>query len=152
MSTRIEGERIARMLGLQPLPGEGGLFRRTYIDASCSVIYFMLIAPDFSALHSLDGVETYHWYAGSPLQLLLLRPGGQVDQPVLGADLIAGARPQVVVPAGVWQGSSSLGEWTLAGTTMVPAFQWSALHLGRRAQLVSGWPDAAPQIRALTRT
>ena len=140
------------MLGLQPLPGEGGLFRRTYIDASCSVIYFMLIAPDFSALHSLDGVETYHWYAGSPLQLLLLRPGGQVDQPVLGADLIAGARPQVVVPAGVWQGSSPLGEWTLVGTTMAPAFEWSACHLGRREELVSGWPDAAPQIRALTRT
>jgi predicted cupin superfamily sugar epimerase len=111
----------------------------------------MLIAPDFSALHSLDGVETYHWYAGSPLRLLLLRPGGQVDQPVLGADLVAGARPQVVVPAGVWQGSSSLGEWTLAGTTMAPAFQWSAFHLGRRTELVSGWPDAAPRIRALTR-
>ena len=150
MSTRVEAERIARTLGLQPLPGEGGLFRRTYIDAYCSVIYFMLISPDFSALHSLDGVETYHWYAGSPLRLLL-DPGGQIDQPVLGSDLVAGARPQVVVPAGVWQGSSSLGEWTLAGTTMAPAFEWSACHLGRREELVSGWPDAAPRIRALTR-
>jgi uncharacterized protein len=149
--TRVEGERIARTLGLQPLPGEGGLFRRTYIDAYCSVIYFMLIAPDFSALHSLDGVETYHWYAGSPLRLLLLHPDGKVDQPVLGSDLVAGARPQVVVPAGVWQGSSSAGEWTLAGTTMAPAFEWSAFHLGRRTELISGWPDAARRIHALTR-
>ena len=132
-------------------PGEGGLFRRTYIDAYFSVIYFMLIAPDFSALHSLDGVETYHWYAGSPLRLLLLHPGGQVAQPVLGANLARGARPQVVVPSGVWQGSSSLGEWTLAGTTTAPAFEWSAFHLGRRAELVSGWTDAAARIRALTR-
>ncbi|MDQ4093199.1 MAG: cupin domain-containing protein [Actinomycetota bacterium] len=151
MSTCVEGERIARILGLQQLPGEGGLFRRTYVDAHCSVIYFMLIAPDFSALHSLDGAETYHWYAGSPLRLLLLHPDGQVDQPVLGSDLVGGARPQVVVPAGVWQGSSSLGEWTLVGTTMAPAFQWSAFHLGRRTELVSGWPNAARQIRALTR-
>ncbi|MGH3886588.1 MAG: cupin domain-containing protein [Pseudonocardiaceae bacterium] len=152
MSSRAGGEWIARLLGLERLPGEGGLFRRTYLDAHCSMIYFMLLAPDFSALHALDGVETYHWYAGSPLRLLLLYPGGQVAQPVLGPDLAAGARPQVVVPAGVWQGSSPLGEWTLAGTTMVPAFDWSAFRLGRRAELLAGWPHAAPQIRTLTRT
>ncbi|MGH4000854.1 MAG: hypothetical protein ACRDTJ_25710 [Pseudonocardiaceae bacterium] len=52
----------------------------------------------------------------------------------------------------MWQGSNSLGEWTLAGTTMAPAFEWSAFRLGRRAELVAGWPDAAPRIRALTRS
>jgi hypothetical protein len=151
VSARAEGERIARLLELERLPGEGGLFRRTYVDAHCSVIYFMLLAPEFSALHALDGVETYHWYAGSPLRLLLLHPGAQVEQLVLGPDLSAGAKPQIVVPAGVWQGSSPLGEWTLAGTTMAPAFEWSAFHLGRRAELAAGWPDAAPPICALTR-
>ena len=77
MSTRAEGERIARLLGLEPLPGEGGLFRQTYADAYSSVIYFMLLAPDFSALHALDSVETYHWYAGSPLRMLLLHQKGR---------------------------------------------------------------------------
>jgi predicted cupin superfamily sugar epimerase len=52
----------------------------------------------------------------------------------------------------VWQGSSALGEWTLAGTTMAPAFEWSAFRLGRRAELLADWPQVAPQIRALTRT
>ncbi|MGH3873281.1 MAG: cupin domain-containing protein [Pseudonocardiaceae bacterium] len=151
MSGRAEGERVARLLGLQRLPQEGGLFRRTYVDTHCSVIYFMLIAPDFSALHALDGVETYHWYAGSPLRLLLLSPGGQVEQPVLGPDLATGARPQIIVPAGVWQGCSPSGAWTLVGTTMAPAFDWSAFHLGRRADLLAGWPHAASRIRALTR-
>ena len=151
MSTRAEGEQVARLLGLEPLPREGGLFRRTYVDAHSSVIYFMLLAPDFSALHALEGVETYHWYAGSPLQSLLLHPGGRVEQPILGPDMAAGARPQIVVPAGVWQGSSPLGEWALVGTTMAPPFEWSGLHLGRRAELIAGWPQAASQIRTLTR-
>jgi len=146
VSTRAEGERIARLLGLERLPRKGGLFHQTYADAHSSVIYFMLLAPDFSALHMLHSVETYHWYAGSPLRMLLLRPGGQVEQPVLGPDLAGGARPQVIVPAGVWQGSSSLGEWTLAGTTVAPAFEWSAFHLGRRAELLAGWPHAAPPL------
>jgi uncharacterized protein len=152
VSARSEGEWIARRLKLEPLPGEGGLFRRIYVDAHSSVIYFMLLAPDFSALHALDGVETYHWYAGSPLQLLLLHPGGRVEQPILGPDIAAGATPQLVVPAGVWQGASTLGQWTLVGTTMAPPFEWSGLRLGRRAELIAGWPDAAAQIRALTRT
>lgn len=151
MTSRSEAEQIARRLRLEPLPGEGGLFRRTYADAHSSVIYFMLLTPEFSALHALDGVEIYHWYAGSPLQLLLLHPDGRVEQPILGPDIAGGATPQFVVPAGVWHGSSTLGEWTLVGTTMAPPFEWSSLHLGRRAELIAGWPDAAAQIRALTR-
>ncbi|MGH3548253.1 MAG: cupin domain-containing protein [Pseudonocardiaceae bacterium] len=151
MSNRAEGERVAKLLGLERLPDEGGLFRRTYADEHSSVIYFMLLAPDFSALHALDGVETYHWYAGSPLRMLLLHPGGQIEQPVLGPDLAAAARPQIIVPAAVWQGASPLGEWTLVGATMAPPFTWSAFHLGRRAELLTGWPDAAPRIHALTR-
>jgi predicted cupin superfamily sugar epimerase len=51
------------------------------------VIYFMLLAPDFSALHALGSAETYHWYAGSALRMLLLHPGGRIEQPVLGPDL-----------------------------------------------------------------
>lgn len=149
---RAEGEQIARLLGLERLPDEGGLFRRTYADAHSSAIYFMLLEPDFSALHSLKSVETYHWYAGSPLQLLLLHPDGRIEQPVLGADVAAGARPQIVVPAGVWQGSNPLGGWTLVGTTMAPPFEWSGFHLGQCAELIAGWPAAAAQIRALTRT
>lgn len=151
MSTRAEGEQIARLLKLERLPEEGGLFRRTYADEYSSVIYFMLLAPDFSAMHVLDGVEIYHWYAGSPVRLLLLQPGGAVEQPVLGPDLAAGARPQIVVPAGVWQGSSPLGEWALVGATMAPPFKWPAFRLGQRAELIAGWPHAAVQVHALTR-
>lgn len=137
MNARSQGEQIARRLRLEPPPGEGGLFRRTYLDAYSSVIYFMLLAPDFSALHALDSAETYHWYAGSPLRLPLLHPGGQIERPILGPDIAGGASPQCVV-AGVWQGSSTLGEWTLAGTTMGPPFEWSALRFGRRAELIAG--------------
>ena len=86
---------LARTLGLEPLPEEGGLFRRTHLDAHSSAIYFLLISPEFSALHALAATETYHWYAGAPLRLLLPAPGGSVDEPVLGPDVAAGQRPQL---------------------------------------------------------
>ena len=74
--SRAEGERLAAELGLEPLPDEGGLFRRTHLDAHSSAIHYLLLAPDFSALHVLDATEVYHFYGGAPLRLLLLGPDG----------------------------------------------------------------------------
>ncbi len=148
---RDEGERLARLLGLEPLPEEGGLFRRTYLDAHCSAIHYLLLAPDFSALHALSGTEIYHWYGGSPLHLLLLHPDGTVTEPVLGPDVAAGQRPQLVVPAGTWQGSRPGGAWSLVGTTMAPPFDWSGFRLGDRAELAVRYPAAQARIAELTR-
>lgn len=146
-----EGERVAALLGLEPLPDEGGLFRRTHIDPHSSAIYFLLIAPDFSAMHRLTATETYHWYAGAPLRLLLLGEDGRAAEMVLGPHLAAGQRPQFVVPAGTWQGSSSAGEWSLVGTTTAPPFDWEGFELGERAALVDRYPEAADRIAGLTR-
>jgi uncharacterized protein len=147
-----EGERVAELLGLEPLPGEGGLFRRTHIDAHSSAIYYLLLAPDFSALHRLSATETYHWYAGAPLRLLLLDADGRVTEPVLGPDLAAGQRPQIVVPAGTWQGSSPAGAWSLVGTTTAPPFDWAGFELGERAALTARYPVVADRITQLTRS
>ncbi|WP_300017492.1 cupin domain-containing protein [Pseudonocardia sp.] len=147
----VNPRELARTLGLEPLPQEGGLFRRTHLDAHSSAIYFLLVAPEFSALHALSATETYHWYAGAPLRMLLLHPGGGIEEPVLGTDIAAGQRPQHVVGAGTWQGSSSAGEWTLVGTTTAPPFAWSRFRLGDPADLAARYPAAAPRIRELTR-
>lgn len=150
-----EGGRVAALLGLEPLPREGGRFRRTHVDAHSSAIYYLLVAPEFSALHRLAATETYHWYRGSPLRLLLLRPDGTVAEPVLGPDLVAGQRPQLAVPAGTWQGSSptfgSAGDpWTLVGTTTAPPFRWRDFTAGQRADLVTRYPTARARIAELT--
>lgn len=141
----------ARHLGLEVLPHEGGLFRQTYLDEHSSAIMYLLADPDFSALHSLESVEVYHWHAGSALRLLLLHPDGRVETPVLGPDAAAGQLPQIVVPAGVMQGSSPAGEWCLVGTTMAPAFDWEGFVLGERGPLSEQFPAAAGRIAELTR-
>ncbi|WP_427869417.1 cupin domain-containing protein [Leucobacter luti] len=138
-------------LGLEPLEHEGGLFRRMHLDDHSSAIYYLLASPDFSALHALDSVEVYHWYAGSPLSLLLLHPDGRSEEVLLGPDHEAGQLPQAVVPPGVMQGSSPLGEWSLIGTTMSPPFHWEGFELGERETLVARYPDSASRIAELTR-
>lgn len=146
-----EAARWATHLGLEPLEHEGGLFRRMHLDEHSSAIYYLLARPDFSALHALTSVEVYHWYAGSPLRLLLLHPDGRSEEALLGPDLEAGQLPQIVVSAGAMHGSAPVGEWCLVGTTMAPPFHWDGFVLGERDALQQRYPDAASRIAELTR-
>ena len=145
----MDPQELAEALELEALPLEGGLFRRTHLDAHCSAIYYMMIAPDFSALHRLEVDEIWHHYAGAPARLLLLHPGGEAQQASLGSQVKAGQSPQIVVPAGTWQAAETLGEWTLAGTTSAPPFSWEAFTLGDAHELSEAWPAAAEAIARL---
>lgn len=143
--------RIIGLLGLQPLPAEGGHWAQVWIDERSTAIYFLLQPSDFSAFHRPGGLELYHYYAGDPAELWQLRPDGTSTVDVLGADLDAGQRPVIPVPDGVWQGSRTLGAWTLLGTTMAPPFSAERFQLAERDVLLASHPDRADVIEALTR-
>ena len=147
----MTADEIAALLGMVLLPGEGGRWVQTLLDDRSSAILYLLSDGDFSAMHRLDADEIYQHYAGDPGEMLFLDPDGSVDRPVLGSDLEAGQRPQLVVPVGVWQGSSTLGQWSLLGTTMAPPYSDEGFELGERDRLVDGWPAAAGRIEQLTR-
>ncbi len=100
----------------------------------------------------MTGPEVYHFYAGAPVHMLLLDgKNGAIGEPVLGTHLAGGERPQLVVPAGVWQGSSTTGGWSLIGTTMAPPYTDDMFTLGDRAALTAAFPAAADRIAQLTR-
>jgi uncharacterized protein len=132
----LTAQDIIRMLDLKPHP-EGGYFRETFRDTRqtadgrsvATAIYFLLARGDRAHWHRLDAVEVWHWYAGAPLQLEIAAPGGRVERITLGGDLSAGLRPQAVVPTEVWQAAESLGDWTLAGCTLAPGFDFAKLEL-----------------------
>lgn len=140
---------IVAALGLQPLPVEGGHWAQTWRDANCTGIYYLLRSPEFSALHRLTHPEIYSFHAGAPARMLLLHPDGSVTRPVLGIDFAAGQRPQVTVPAGVWQATETLGEWSLLGTFMAPPYTDDCVTFGDET-LAADYPAAAPDIRRLT--
>jgi predicted cupin superfamily sugar epimerase len=47
----------------------------------------------------------------------------------LGPDLAAGEVPQAIVPAHAWQAAESTGDWTLAGCTVAPGFDFAKFEL-----------------------
>lgn len=144
-------EQVIEALGLEPLPAEGGMWAQTWKDEHSSAIYFLMRPGDFSAMHRLDGPELWHHYAGAAAEMLLLFPDGSAARPVLGADLAAGQRPQEAVPAGVWIGAATAGEWSLVGTTMAPPYHADGFELGAAAELADRYPEAAADIARLVR-
>ncbi|WP_395728012.1 cupin domain-containing protein [Nakamurella sp.] len=143
---------IARALQLEPLPLEGGLFRRTFTGGGATAILFMLIGDDFSALHRLTGDEVYFHHGGAPLRMLLVEPDGTHHEVLVGSDVAAGEQPQLHVPALWWQGSSAAGSWSLVSTVVSPGFDWHGFTLGDRTKLTALAPAAAGRIVELTRT
>ncbi len=127
---------IVAKLGMQPHP-EGGYYAETWRDApddgsrgTVTQIYYLLPVGEVSAWHRVtDATEIWHHYAGAPLVLTLSPNGHDAEAHHLGPDVLAGQKPQVVVPEGWWQAAESLGEWTLAGCTVAPAFDFSGFEM-----------------------
>lgn len=117
-------EEVIRLLGLAPLPGEGGFFRRTMASESfvpgtqrrsCSAILFLLTPESFSALHTVDADETWCFHVGDAVELITLTSEGEARGVRLGLAVGEGETPQFTVPAGQWQGAclAGAGRWAL---------------------------------------
>jgi uncharacterized protein len=167
---RLTAQQVITLLALKPLEIEGGYFCETYrsrerVPAAAlprryqarrpfaTAIYYLLTAGSFSALHRLRSDEVFHFYAGDPVEMLLLGQKSAGQNVILGGDLKNGQRPQVIVPRGVWQGARLArgGEWALLGTTVAPGFEYADFELGMRGALSKRYPRYAALITALTR-
>jgi predicted cupin superfamily sugar epimerase len=160
----MTADEIKALLRLEPHPIEGGFFRRTYtsgrsVDTESgprkigSAIYYLLEAGTFSELHILTSDEMFHFYLGDPVEMLQLHPDGRSEILVLGPDLQAGQHLQLVVPAGVWQGTRLLnnGKFALLGCSVTPGFDYADYRNSPCVDLVAKWPDQSDRIRALTK-
>ncbi|VAV87725.1 hypothetical protein MNBD_ALPHA06-672 [hydrothermal vent metagenome] len=156
----MNSDDLIRQLKLTPLPGEGGYFRRTHAGendatgrAGFSVIYYLLNREQSrSRLHFLPIAETYHFYLGDPVQMLILEAGKPGRELILGQDVMAGQQVQMQVPANCWHGSRLCpgGDFALFGTTMTPGFMDKDFKLANAKSLQNQFPQFAAEIAKLT--
>ncbi|KAL0577105.1 hypothetical protein V5O48_004897, partial [Marasmius crinis-equi] len=131
-------QELIKRLGLSPHP-EKGYYLQTFIDdnktneRSLSTAIYYLLQKDNgqSNWHRvLDATEIWHYYAGAPIKLSLSWNDGQpVREKILGPDILNGQRPQVIIDKGEWQSAQTLGDWTLVGCTVAPAFQFDKFEV-----------------------
>ena len=122
---------------------EGGWYVETWRAAApdgerpvASAILFLLAEGQTSHWHRVDADELWQFSAGDALELLIAPGdgGGSIERHRLGGDVTTGDEVQVVVPAGAWQAARPLGDWTLVGCIVAPAFTFDGFELAPK-----GW-------------
>jgi uncharacterized protein len=158
-----DAESLIQRWGMQRLQGEGGFFwqawrsNRSAPDGrpAGTAILFLLTTEEFSALHRLDTDEVWHFHAGDRVEHVQIDRGGAVRTTFLGSDVLASDEPQVVVPAGTWQGAKLVPEnrrgWALLGCTLAPGWDEKACIVPTRAELLTNYPAHTKLIERYTR-
>ena len=119
-----------------------------------TAIYYLLEPGTFSEMHVLASDEIFHFYLGDPVEMLQLYDDGSSAVFTLGQDLMDDQHVQLVVPAGVWQGTRLIGDGQVAllGCSVTPGFDFADYRSGSYGELVEKWPEQAVRIKALTRS
>lgn len=156
--------------GLEPLPEEGGYFRRIFESAPspgegaagdagrpmATTILFLVTPVAFSAWHRLGADELYQFLEGDPFELMRLRPDGEAVRSRLGRERASGEALHATCPAGDWQAGRPApdGEafgYSLVSATMSPGFVWGDFEAGRRRALIERYPGHRELIEAFAR-
>ncbi|XP_042508183.1 uncharacterized protein LOC122084165 [Macadamia integrifolia] len=152
------------------LPSNKSLFADKVGRPISTAIYFLLPAGSVACLHRIPCAETFHFYMGEPLTVLVLREDGVTKMTVLGLDLEAGERPQYTVPPNVWFGTyptkdisvspdgnfikaprrDAENHYSLVGVTCAPAFQFQDPESANCLELIARFPEMEFLISYLT--
>ncbi|MFD2572431.1 cupin domain-containing protein [Spirosoma soli] len=160
-----------KTLNMQPHP-EGGYFAEMYRSAEMipaealpdrftgdrsfgTAIYFLLESHHISALHRIQSDEVWHFYAGKPLDVFVIKPDATLSVIRLGNNLDRGEVFQAVVPAGCWFGSKPAEvtdgpAFALVGCTVAPGFDFADFELADRTTLLPEFPQHQAVIELLT--
>jgi predicted cupin superfamily sugar epimerase len=154
-------------LQLSPHP-EGGFYKETYRSKEqigkeslphrfngsrnfSTAIYFLLRSSDRSVFHRIKSDELWHFYAGSVLEIFVLRDE-KLEVFKLGSNLGQNESMQVLIPAGSWFAAkvSQPNTYTLSGCTVAPGFNFDDFEMADRDELVKQFPNEKGIIFALT--
>ena len=172
---KIHAEELIIHLGLKPLPWEGGWYRETWRTESTipsdvlgdaysggrsagTAIYYLLTPETVSRMHRLPSDETFHFYMGDVVEMLLLYPpetGATRSRIVtFGQDIVNCQHVQFTVPGNVWMGARLKAGGTygyaLMGTTVSPGFDFDDLEMAEDGVLAKAYPDRKGLIAALS--
>jgi predicted cupin superfamily sugar epimerase len=128
-------ESLINQLQLLPLAGEGGLFAPIYRDELSNAIYFMVVAPDFSAWHRLPQSELWIHVAGDPLALHTIESNSLHTHNLS----LETETKHYRVPSQTWMAAESLGEYSLMTCFLAPAF--ISMELAERSLLLNTYPS-----------
>ena len=159
---------IIELLGLKP-QGTCGFMGETYVSElqipagdlpadyqggrPLGGVFYFLITPQAPVrLHRIRSDQMYHHYLGDPLEVLLLHPRGEAEVRVVGSDLAAGMRPQLLIPGRTFHAArvrAGVG-YALLGTSVWARAEPADVEMGDPEQLLAAYPSARAAIAGFT--
>ena len=135
----MQARALVDKLDLKPHP-EGGSYREIYRSSEsvrttrgsrCAItaIYYLLEREQISRWHVVEADEIWHFYEGSPLELLSYDPESRTLVRCALGDLNDEQERVAVVRKGIWQAARSLGNFSLMGCTVGPGFAFQDFRL-----------------------
>jgi len=133
-ASALRARALIDKLDLEPHP-EGGSYRELHRSsarvqtargdrAAITAIYYLLERNQIARWHVVESDEIWHFYEGSPLELLAYDPEARVlVRHVLGDTREDHQRVAVIRP-GFWQAARSLGDFSLVGCSVGPGFDF----------------------------
>jgi uncharacterized protein len=164
----VDGGQVRALLGLEPHP-TCGFVRLSYVSGqeiapgglpapfeggrpAGSALYFQVTPAAPVHLHCIRNDQLYHRYLGDPLEVLLLHTDGSHAVEVMGTELAAGQRLQLLIPGSTFHTARVLGGsgWFLGASTEWPGVDPSDVVIGDAAALRASHPGAASLIDDFT--
>ncbi len=166
LSSEMTAEEVRALLGLEA-NATCGFVRETWRSAlpsrraACrppfaegrplgSALYFLVTPAAPVKLHRIRNDQLYHYYLGDPLEVLLLRENGAAERVVVGPDLRAGQRVQLLIPGSTFHTARLAGarRWFLGASTEWPGVVPADVEIGDAEALAALYPQVAAEIRS----
>lgn len=77
----------------------------------------------------MDADELWFWHGGAPAIIEMGANTVADESHTMGMDVVAGHKPQLVIPGNTWQRIRSTGDWTLFSSVVSPEFTFETLDL-----------------------
>jgi predicted cupin superfamily sugar epimerase len=167
MSNDLTADEIRKLLNLEP-NATCGFVRVTYMAKETiapgglpapfaggrplgSALYFMVTPGAPVRLHRIRNHQLYHYYLGDPLEVFLLHADGTHERVVVGPDLRAGQRVQLLIPGSTFHTARLIGQrrWFLGASTEWPGVVPADVEICNLDALAATHKDIASELRAI---
>lgn len=142
---------------------EGGYFRQTFCaDHKClsqsnkkrpalTSIYYLITNEtkvSYFAVNQSD-LMIYHHF-GDPLKIIFIHENGETTEEIVGPDIAAGQKPQLICPANIWKAYDLMsGEYALIGEAVAPGFDYADMIMPTHDDLKKRSPQHFERLRYL---
>jgi predicted cupin superfamily sugar epimerase len=167
MTSELTADEVRSLLKLEP-NATCGYVRATFVSRETiapgglpapfangrplgSALYFLVTPEAPVRLHRIRNDQLYHYYLGDPLEVFLLHADGSAERMIVGPDLRAGQRVQLLIPGNTFHTARLIGGigWFLGASTEWPGVVPADVEIGNLDELTGKYPAVAADLRAI---